>query len=319
MADTPSNSPVLVIGATGRHGNTGAHVVRRLREEGHPVRVLARQLSDRTDRLRELGADVVIGDLHQRASLAPALADVDRVYFTYPIAAGVVSAAANYAAAVREVDRHPRTVVMSMGPARADHPSDLGKGQWLAEQVLEWAGLDLVILRVAATFHPNILVLHGQSIREHDVIRNSFGVGPVPWISGQDAGELGVTALLHPERFPKTVNYPLGSELFTHPEIAALLSELLNRPIRFEPVTKEQWREELIALSEKTGAEVVNPAMAQHISSVGHGIARNGVGPGADPATLQDLIGRPPVTLRSFLEANLDAFSALAPAAPATR
>ncbi len=42
---------ILVTGATGRHGSTGAHVARRLREEGRPVRILARTLSERTDAL----------------------------------------------------------------------------------------------------------------------------------------------------------------------------------------------------------------------------------------------------------------------------
>jgi hypothetical protein len=62
-----------------------------------------------------------------------------------------------------------------MGPAHPNHPSDLGKDQWLAEQVMTWAALDLRILRVTALFHRNLLILHGHSICEHDVIRNSFG------------------------------------------------------------------------------------------------------------------------------------------------
>jgi uncharacterized protein YbjT (DUF2867 family) len=141
MTSEVATNPVLVIGATGRHGKTGEYVVRRLRNEGRTVRVLARERSERTDQLIELGADVVVGDLHRRQSLVPALADVDLAYFTYPIAAGVVSAAACYPAAVLEVGRNPRTVVMSMGPAHPSHPSDLGKDQWLAEQVMTWLHL----------------------------------------------------------------------------------------------------------------------------------------------------------------------------------
>lgn len=55
-----SAAPILVTGATGRHGSTGAHVARRLCEEGRPVRILARTLSERTDALAALGADVVV-------------------------------------------------------------------------------------------------------------------------------------------------------------------------------------------------------------------------------------------------------------------
>ncbi|BBY18745.1 NmrA family NAD(P)-binding protein [Mycolicibacterium litorale] len=312
MTETTPGNPILVIGATGRHGNTGEHVVRRLHEEGRAVRVLARTLGDRTERLAALGAEIVQGDLHDRRTLVPALAEVDLVYFTYPIADGVVSAAANYASAVRDVGRNPRTVVMSMGPANPDHPSDLGRAQWMAEQVMDWAGLDLVILRIAALFHQNLLVLHAPSIGREGLFRNSFGSGAVGWISGRDAAELGLAALLHPERFAGRVTYPLGSEQFTHADIAALLSEVLGTPVGFHPVTREQWQRELTELADLDGGRVVNTAMAQHIPAVGEAIVRSGTALPADAATLRTLIGREPVTLRDFLIANREAFEPLA-------
>ncbi|MBB2770084.1 MULTISPECIES: NmrA family NAD(P)-binding protein [Mycolicibacterium] len=304
---TPTN-PILVIGATGRHGNTGEHLVTRLREEGRAVRVLARTFGERTDRLADLGAEIVRGDLQDRGSLVAALADVDLAYFTYPIADGVVPAAANYASAVREVGRNPRTVVMSMGPANPNHPSDLGKGQWLAEQVMEWAGLDLLILRIAALFHENLLVLHAPSIRKDAVFRNSFGASVIGWISGRDAADLSVAALLHPQRFDGPVTYPRGSEQFTHADIAALLSEVLGTPVGFTPVCEAAWRDELLELADNDADGVVNPAMAQHISAVGAAISRSGAAIPADPATLRDLIGREPVSLREYLVANREAF-----------
>lgn len=300
--------PILVIGATGRHGNTGEHLVRRLREEGRAVRVLARTLTERTDRLIELGAEVVRGDLLDRGSLVTALAGVDLAYFTYPIAGGVVPAAATYASAVREVGRNPRTVVMSMGPANPAHPSGLGRAQWLAEELMTWAGLDLLILRIAAVFHENLSVLHGPSIRRNGVFGNSFGAGEVAWISGVDAADLAVAALLHPERFTGPVTYPRGSEQFTHADIAELLSQVLGTPVRFTPLTEEQWRADLSALAEVDDSDVVNTAMAQHISAVGAGIARSGRAVPADWVTLRDLIGREPVGLRDYIAANREDF-----------
>lgn len=308
MTSPAPTHPILVTGATGRHGATGEHVVRRLREEGHAVRVLARTLSERTDKLVELGAQVVVGDLQDRRTLVLALADVDLAYFTYPIAAGVISAAANYAEAVREVGRHPRTVVMSMGPSHPEHLSDRGRDQWIAEQVLHWAGLDLNILRVTAAFHPNLAVLHGRSIRRDGVIRNSFGSGAVPWINGDDAGEVGVAALLHPERFDAPVSYVPGPEEFNHAQIAALLTEVVGRPIRFEPITRDQWRKDLVDLSALEGEDVVNPEMAGHISAVGQTIDEKGPTRMADAATLRRLIGRDPVLLRDYLQQNIALF-----------
>jgi len=306
--ESDSTFPILVIGATGRHGNTGEHLVSRLRQEGRAVRVLSRGRNDRTAHLEALGAQVVVGDLHDRRSLVPALTGVDLAYFAYPIAAGVVPAAANYAAAVREVGGAPRTVVMSMGPAQKDHPSDLGKAQWLAEQVLEWAGLELLTLRVAALFHENLLALHAHSIRREQMFRNSFGSAAMPWINGRDAAELAVTALLHPERFEASVTYPRGSEDFSHADIASLFSDVLSTPVGFEPVDHDRWRQELIELSAIDESHVVNPAMAQHISSIGHAVSRSAPARSADPSALQALIGRPPVTMREFITTHRTSF-----------
>jgi uncharacterized protein YbjT (DUF2867 family) len=298
-----SVTPILVTGATGRHGSTGAHVARRLREEGRPVRILARALSDRTDALAAVGVEVIVGDLHDRRTLVTALADVELAYFTYPVAAGVVAAAANYTAAVRETGRPVRTVVMSMAPAHPQHPSDLGRAQWLAEEVMTWGGLDVLLLRVAATFHENIVALHGDSIRRDNLLRNSFSDKPVGWISGSDAGEVAVTALLHPDLFDGPVCYPSGSELLNHHEVAEILAEELERPISFEPISPESWREELIGVSDRHPGGVVNHAMAGHISKVGAAVAARGA-PSIEFTQLTRLISRTPVSLREFVRAN---------------
>ena len=50
----------LVTGATGA---SGVHTVEQLLGRGHQVRALAHREDDRSKRLQELGAEVVIGDL----------------------------------------------------------------------------------------------------------------------------------------------------------------------------------------------------------------------------------------------------------------
>jgi uncharacterized protein YbjT (DUF2867 family) len=297
-----TGAPVLVTGATGRHGGTGSQVVRRLREAGMSVRVLVHRRDERVVPLEELGAEVVVGDMHDRASLLPALDGVDLVFFAYPINGGIVTAAANYAAAVRAVGRSPRTVVMSMGPAHPDHLSDLGRAQWLAEEVFGWAGLDLLILRIAAAFQQNIPMLHGSSIRTEGVIRNCFGTARVAWLNAKDAAEVGVAGLLHPERFAgSVVHYPPGSEELTHEDIANILADALDRPIRFEVVSRSAWREELITLAEANPGGPVNPEMAGHISAVGESIANRAPTRPADAGYLAGLIGRAPIGMKAFL------------------
>ena len=63
----------LVTGATGK---TGAHTVRLLRERGLRVRALVHSLDGRADRLGELGAELVQGDLLDFPSVSAATAGV---------------------------------------------------------------------------------------------------------------------------------------------------------------------------------------------------------------------------------------------------
>src|SRR5258706_15380727 len=90
---------------------------------------------------------------------------------------------------------------MSNGASHLEGLSHFGRAHWLAEEVLRWAGLDLISLRIASLFYENVPTLHGRSIRDEGTIRNCFGDVRLSWISGEDAAGIGLAALLHPERF----------------------------------------------------------------------------------------------------------------------
>ncbi len=263
----------LVLGATGLHGGTGHFVATELKARGHDVRALVRRDDDRARALAASGIETIVGDLHDRRSLAPVLAGVTAAYFTYPIAAGVVDGAANFAAAAREAGLK-QVVVMSMGVSQPDGPSELGRAHWLAEEVLQWAGLATINLRVAALFAENIELLHRQDLTEGGVLRNSFGDAPLSWITGDDAGRLAVAALLHPERLEgETTIFPSGGAQVSHGEIAQALTAKLGRLIRHETVSRREWAD-LLTQRSLTDARL-NPAMADHISSVGVALRRS--------------------------------------------
>ncbi|MER5389513.1 NAD(P)H-binding protein [Saccharopolyspora sp. NPDC002686] len=62
-------------------GNAGGKVVGLLRERGFAVRAMAYHDDDRVEALRSLGAEVVVGDLAQRADVVRALDGVRRMFF----------------------------------------------------------------------------------------------------------------------------------------------------------------------------------------------------------------------------------------------
>ena len=79
---------VLVIGAT---GNQGGHVARLLLHKGHSVAAFTRQvLSPAAQKLANLGARIVTGDLNDRASVERAAEGVDAIFaMGTPFEAGI--------------------------------------------------------------------------------------------------------------------------------------------------------------------------------------------------------------------------------------
>ena len=67
---------ILVTGAT---GNTGSGLVPTLHQSGVEVRALVHN-ETKAQPLRDLGVEVVIGDLDQPDTLAPAVDGVDKIY-----------------------------------------------------------------------------------------------------------------------------------------------------------------------------------------------------------------------------------------------
>jgi uncharacterized protein YbjT (DUF2867 family) len=307
MSHDSNPLPILVIGATGRHGGTGTAVVRMLREQGLPVRALVRVDDDRAKALREMGAETVAGDLHDRRSLSDAVKSVSAAYFTYPVKPGIVEAAADFAAAARAA-QVPRLVVMSMPVVHPEHPSPFAREHWLAEEIFQWAGLKALSVRIGGFFFENLKLLHGEDISGDGVIRNSFGDVPVAWIAGEDAGKIAVAALLHPERFGgiQGVAYVAGAEVLKHSDIARILGANLDRRLRHETITKEAWAGRLIALSARD--QRINELMARHISEMGVALSRPGRTP-REFLAFETMTGQKPLSLAAAIDRGALSFA----------
>ena len=99
------SEPILVTGASGgSQGSTGRRIVSLLLEKDIPVRAFVHKLDARSDALRELGAEVVRGDLLDRDSVRASLKGIKRAYFTYPVTDGLLEATTIFAMAAREAE-----------------------------------------------------------------------------------------------------------------------------------------------------------------------------------------------------------------------
>jgi uncharacterized protein YbjT (DUF2867 family) len=284
----------LVTGANGRHGSTGAHLVNGLLERGKKVRIFVRRETDATKDFAARGVEVVLGDLLDQRTIVPALEDVTQAYFVYPVDLTITAAAANWSQAVRSAANKARTVVMSMPPAQPNHGSPFGRASWLGEQVMEWAGIDLQIVRIMAFFHENLDAFHAESIVKRSVMRDAYGWGPISWMSSSDSADVVLDAMLHPEKYEKPLAMVSGTEIFTETEIAEMLSKQLGRTIRYEHVTPEEFHEDL----KENHHPAVTPTMLLH----GPKLTPSTTTTHGDLRQFERLTGQKPRTMADYLE-----------------
>ena len=73
--------PILVTGAAGRVGAVGRTVTELLLKQGQAVRAMVRNEDERAQALRDMGAEVVVGDLLDLDSMHRVIAGCETMYF----------------------------------------------------------------------------------------------------------------------------------------------------------------------------------------------------------------------------------------------
>jgi len=91
-----TTTPILVTGAAaGKVGSVGFKIVEILRREGLRVRAMVRNLDERAEDLRRLGAEVVKGDLTDLREVTHALEGYKRLYFGMAVSSSYLEAIVN--------------------------------------------------------------------------------------------------------------------------------------------------------------------------------------------------------------------------------
>ena len=147
---------ILVTGGT---GFVGHNLVQRMRKEGMPVRALVRN-PDRAWALKDLGVDLVQGDIADKASLEKAAAGVERVVHLVGIiqeSRGVtfqgvhVDGTRNLLEAAKKAGVRHFFYMSSLG-TRPGAKSAYHKTKWEAEESVRASGIPFTILRPSLIF-----------------------------------------------------------------------------------------------------------------------------------------------------------------------
>ncbi|MBY6242767.1 NmrA family NAD(P)-binding protein [Methylosinus sp. Sm6] len=298
---------VLVTGAAGTHGGTGRFLIEELIARAIPVRALARVADERSERLRALGAEIVIGDLTRLDDMRRALDGVDGVFFCYPLAPGLLQAAATLGAATREAGT--RTIVdLSIMMAAPDHPSPVCRDHWLAERVLDWADMSSIHLR-AGFFFENLLRFCARDIREDDRILLPFGEGDaaLAWVGARDVAAVAAAMLAEPSAHAGRTFDVTGDAILSIKEIAEAMSASLGRPIRYEATPLADWLAHVAPILGE------NAQLRAHVGVLGR-VFSSGRVIGRVNDLVSRLTSRPAQSAAAFAQAHAADFTAAAPA-----
>src|SRR5258706_16484486 len=94
-------TPILVTGAAGNVGAVGRTVTELLLKHGKAVRAMVRKEDERAQALRDMGAEVVVGDLLDLDSMHRSIAGCETMYFSMSVSDAYLAATVNTAAVVK--------------------------------------------------------------------------------------------------------------------------------------------------------------------------------------------------------------------------
>jgi uncharacterized protein YbjT (DUF2867 family) len=301
---TTHDKPILVTGAAGDVGAIGRHLTAMLLAKGHKVRALVRREDERAEALRTLGAEVVLGELTDLASMHRVIEGCSRIYFGMSISAAYLEATVNLAAVARH---HGVEVIVNMSQMTVSEMSineTTGSPQhklhWLAEQVLAWSGLPVVTVRPTVFLEGFFLRLAADGIKERDELMLPLGRARTSPISAVDVAHAVSVILDNPAAHIGHVYNLTGFESDDLEHYARIFSDALGRTITYRDVPVAAWVDKLRQLGVPTH-------LLSHLAVMAE-LHQHGR---YDRMTddVFKLTGQQPISAREFVERNAAAFA----------
>jgi len=287
---------IAVVGAT---GNTGRAVVKELRKLGQNPVCVVRNL----EKAREvLGADTktVVAELTNGPALEKALHGVESVFVVTGHNPQMVEQQNNVLdAALKAGVKNLVRVAGGREVAKTDSTSLVGRGHAAIEERLKQSGIQWTILR-PGLFMQNLLGQAATIKSDGKIVMPYPKDFPIAWIDVRDTGAVGARILIDPAPHAGKT-YEFTGKRTTNGEFAEVFSQVLGRPITYVPVTVEQNE---AAMKSRNMPEwlVTHLVTIAKIGNAGGFSIEN-------TKLIEDLVKRPPLTTRQFVEAYKAAFA----------
>ena len=306
MANTfnPSGQkPILVTGAAGDVGAIGRTLTRLLLERGFRVRALVRREDERADALRQMGADVVVGDLVDLHSMHAAIEGCSRLYFGMSVSASYLEATVNTAAVAKhhgvEAFVNMSQMTLSQMSITETTASPQHKLHWLAEQALNWSGLPVVHVRPTVFLEGFFLRFAASSVKRSNQLALPMGSGKTSPISADDVARAVAAILSDPAPHIGHVYNLAGPQSEDLHFYAREFSAALGRHIDYVDMPLAAWRQKLVDFG-------LPLHLIDHVTAMAELNQQNRYDRTSED--MQRLTGAPAMSVREFVARHAKAF-----------
>ncbi len=241
----PRKPKILVTSAAGK---TGLPTVLQLLEKGYPVRAFVRQQDQRSNRLKQAGADIFIGNAYSYSDMNAAMKGVQRAYHCAPTALNGLHFGTIFALAAQE-NKLEHVVTLSQWLAHPDHPSVLTREVWLNETLMTNLGsLSHTVNNVGWFAHNYLMVI--APVAQLGMLAMPLGEGDEKKNappSNEDIAAVNVAALIDPETHSGKTYRPTGPALLSPNDMATTLSKILGRKVRYNNISEKLFVKAMLA------------------------------------------------------------------------
>jgi NAD(P)H dehydrogenase (quinone) len=243
-----SNTALPKILITGATGQVGSKTIDFLLSNKEIEIVAAVRTPEKAAPFTAKGIATVILDFDDESTLLPAFNGINRVFIVTGYTVDML--------------RQSKALLDSAKKAGVHHVVHLGAGgrddttvaHWawhqLVERYIEWSGFSYTHLR-PETFMQNVLSYGGKKAIDDGIIHAYVDGARLSWVDVDDVAQVAALALAHP-KLHGGQTYRLGYDAKTFDELAELMTSIVGKPFRYEPLSPEEFLEAMV----NAGAEM---------------------------------------------------------------
>ncbi len=282
---------ILVTGATSAVGHA---VIEELLARKIPVRAFVHQPAA-AERLEAQGAEALVGDMTERASVQKALQGVERVYLISPTTEQLFAIEHLWAEEARKAGIHSVVKQSEIG-ADPQSFSPLLQQHGRAEAAIRTSGVPYTILRTLY-FMQNFGPMYAQSILTSGMICAALANARISYVDARDVAAVAVHLLI--EEGHQDQEYEVtGPEALSCGQLADIFSTILDVPVSYTAISDDDAQQELLKRYSDWTAHAVLTLLQFYRQGGGASVTR----------VIEDVTAHKPCTVVTYLTEHRQTF-----------